>query len=295
MTAAPAPFHPEIAHTRLGPIEYATVGQGQPVLVVHGTPGGIDAADMMARFLPRDQFRAILLSRPGYLGTELGDRRTVDAQADLYAALLDELGIDRAAVLAWSGGGPSAYRFAARHPERISALVAHACVSQRYELPQQDLSSRLMFATSIGEWLLRMLIAHAPTQVIAGTLSSEGNLTKDQLAERVAEVFADDAKREFVLGMAPTASQRGQRKAGLDNDLEQFATITTLGLETITAPCLVVQGTVDTDLPPAQSYHAAETIPNAELVTLATGTHFALYTHPDAGTVQTRVIEFLRG
>lgn len=59
----------EVAETALGPVEYAVVGHGTPVLVLHGSPGGIDAAALMARILPRDGVAAILLSRPGYLGT----------------------------------------------------------------------------------------------------------------------------------------------------------------------------------------------------------------------------------
>jgi pimeloyl-ACP methyl ester carboxylesterase len=114
------------------------VGTGAPVVVVHGTPGGIDAAALMAGFLPHDGIAAILLSRPGYLGTELGDRTTVDQQADLMAALLDHLGVERAGVFSWLGGGPAGYRLAVRHPDRVNALVAFAAVSQAYHLPKTD-------------------------------------------------------------------------------------------------------------------------------------------------------------
>jgi hypothetical protein len=34
-------------------------------------------------------------------------------------------------------------------------------------------------------------------------------------------------------------------------------------------------------------------IPGAELLTLQTGTHLALYTHPDAAATQARVVDFL--
>jgi pimeloyl-ACP methyl ester carboxylesterase len=286
---------PRTAETRLGPIEYAVVGTGAPVVVVHGSPGGIDAAALMAGFLPRDGISAILLSRPGYLGTVLGDRTTIDQQADLLAALLDHLGIERAGVFTWSGGGPAGYRLAVRHPDRVNALVAFAAVSQAYHVPETDLATRLMFTTGAGRWLLRLLAAHQPKQYITGVLSGEGDLTKEQLAQRVEEVFADPVKRDFVLALGPTANQDKARRVGYDNDLEQFAAITSLELEKITAPTLVVQGSADGDLPPAQSTFAAGTIPGAELLTLDTGTHFALYTHPDAAAAQARVVDFLLG
>src|SRR3954451_24047503 len=139
---------PEIAETGLGPVEYVTRGQGRPVLVVHGTPGGHDQAEAMAGFLPADEFQAIMPSRPGYLGTPLEGRETIDQQADLHAALLDHLGIDSVGVLCWSGGGPSSYRLAVRHPERVNAIVALAAVSKRLDRPKDDLPTRLMFRTS---------------------------------------------------------------------------------------------------------------------------------------------------
>jgi hypothetical protein len=47
-------------------------------------------------------------------------------QADAYALLLDTLGIDRAAVFGYSGGGPSAIQFALRHAGRTTALILMA-------------------------------------------------------------------------------------------------------------------------------------------------------------------------
>ncbi|MEJ2868274.1 alpha/beta hydrolase [Actinomycetospora sp. OC33-EN08] len=283
----------EIAETALGPVEYAVVGTGTPVLVVHGSPGGIDAADLMARILPRERIAAILLSRPGYLGTPLDGRAEIDQQADLLAALLDHLGQPRAAVYAWSGGGPAAYRLAVRHPERVTRLVVNAAVSQAYHLPDQDLATRLMFTTAPGRWLLRVLAAHQPEQYVRGALAGEGDLTDEQLTERVHEVLADPAKRDFVLDLGPTAVPDARRRAGYRNDLDRFAAITSLELERVQAPTLVVQGSADSDLPPEQSAYAAATVPDAELLTLDTGTHLALYTHPDAEDAQRRVVEFL--
>jgi pimeloyl-ACP methyl ester carboxylesterase len=283
----------EIAETALGPVEYATVGTGTPVLVLHGSPGGIDAAALMARILPRDRVRAILLSRPGYLATPLEGRATIDAQADLLAALLDHLGVDRAGVHTWSGGGPAGYRLAVRHPDRVTALVANAAASRAYHLPHQDLSLRLMANTTLGRYLMRVLATHQPEQYIQGALAAEGDLTHEQLTHRVHEVVADPAKRDFVLALGPTSVPDTHRRAGYRNDLDQFAAITSLELEKITAPTLVVHGSADSDVPPEHSTFAAATIPGAELLTLDTGTHLALYTHPDAEVAQARAVDHL--
>jgi len=282
-----------VAQTMLGPIEYAVLGVGIPVLVVHGSPGGVDAAELMARFLPKERFKVILASRPGYLGTPLGERRTIDQQADLLAALLDELGIARAAVYTWSGGGPAGYRLAVRHPGKVTVLVAFAAVSQAYRDTHITAGSRLMFTTSAGRRLMRALAAHQPRQYIAGALSCEGDLSKEQLAQQVTAVFGNDAKRQFILDLGRTAELNKERRSGYDNDLAQFGRIESLELDCITVPTLIVQGSVDRDLPPQQSHFAAQTIPGAELLVLDEGTHLALYTNADAEAAQERVIRFL--
>lgn len=280
---------PTAAETALGEVEYADLGEGPPVLVVHGTPGGSDQAVLMGRFLAANGFRVIAPSRPGYLGTKLTDElATPDAQADLHAALLDALGVDRAAVLAWSGGGPSSYRLAAKHPGRVSALAATSCVSRRYAV-EKTTTDGFMFGTAIGNWLMRVLVAHAPDQVVQGELDSEGDLTKEQLEARTKAVMADEEKSAFALGMALTVSTRAERKPGYENDLAQFAAIDSLELERIEAPTLLLQGAVDTDVPPEFSRFAAERIPGAELIEIEAGTHLALYLSDDAAALQTRV------
>lgn len=286
---------PQLVETRLGPVEVAVVGEGAPVLVVHGTPGGWDQAAAMARFMTDDPgagVKAILPSRPGYLGTEL-EHTTIDAQADLHAALLDALGVERVGVLCWSGGGPSSYRLAVRHPDRVRAVVSLDAVSKAYPRPHEDVGERLMFTTRAGNWLLRAMAAHAPKQLIQATLDAEGSLSKEDLEQRASEVFGDERKRRFVLELDASVLRHDGRQAGYDNDIDRFEAIESLELERIEAPCLIVQGGADTDVTPDYSDFAAATIPNAELLTLDGGTHLAFYTHPEASGAQVRALELL--
>jgi pimeloyl-ACP methyl ester carboxylesterase len=84
--------------TRYGVVEYASAGEGLPVLVSHGSFGGYDQGLEIGMPLLQAGCRLIAPSRPGYLRTPLTSGRTPAAQADLLAALLDELGVERAAV-----------------------------------------------------------------------------------------------------------------------------------------------------------------------------------------------------
>jgi pimeloyl-ACP methyl ester carboxylesterase len=115
----------QVIETDCGPIEYARVGDGYPVLVLHGDMGGFDQGLMLSNQFIDSGFQVISISRFGYLGSPLPADANLNLQADAYACLLDELGIKQAAIFAFSAGSTSSIRFAARHPERVSALILH--------------------------------------------------------------------------------------------------------------------------------------------------------------------------
>ena len=109
--------------TACGPIEFARIGEGYPLLVVHGAMGGFDQGLFLARNVDIPNSQTIAVSRFGFLRSPVPPGATLDTQADAFAALLDALEIRQAAVFAVSAGSTSAIRFAARHPERVSALI----------------------------------------------------------------------------------------------------------------------------------------------------------------------------
>ncbi len=113
----------QVIETKCGPIEYAIIGEGTPVLVVHGAGGGYDQGLWIARENVGKGFRIIAPSRFGYLRTPLPQDASPAAQADAHACLLDALNISKVAVVGVSAGAPSSLQFALRYPERISSLV----------------------------------------------------------------------------------------------------------------------------------------------------------------------------
>lgn len=294
MTRMSAGSEVATVRTAVGDVDCVVLGDGPPVLVVHGTPGGHDAGQAMARFLVAAGVRAIVPDRPGYFATPLASGRTPDEQADLFVALLDALGVDRAGVLCWSGGGPSSYRLAVRHPERVTALVACAAVSHRYVFEAEKGADKLFMDTGFGRKMLQLMAKHTPEKLVGATISSEGDLTPEQLKDRVAHIIADPEKEQFTIDLALAANHSGPRRAGFDNDIAQFAAIESLDLDRIAAPCLIVQGTADSDVLPEYSGFAAERIPGAELVELSAGTHLAFWVHPDSAPVRDRAIELFR-
>jgi pimeloyl-ACP methyl ester carboxylesterase len=113
----------QMIETACGPIEYARIGDGYPVLVVHGAMGGFDQGLWLANSFNITKYQVISISRFGYLNSPVPENANLDLQADAFACLLDALEIGKVAVFAVSAGSTSAIRFAARHSERVSALI----------------------------------------------------------------------------------------------------------------------------------------------------------------------------
>ncbi|HEY2266771.1 MAG TPA: alpha/beta hydrolase [Streptosporangiaceae bacterium] len=290
----PAKRTVELITTTAGVVEAEVRGSGAPVIVLHGSPGGIDAARAMGHFLPPEKFRTIALSRPGYLGTPLGaGGASIDHEADLLAAVLDTLGVDRAGVFAWSGGGPSAYRLAVRHPGRVASLITVAAVSARCEEPAPSMPERLMFETRAGQWLLRFLARRSPAQVVGEALAGEGSVRGDELKTLTAGVLADPEQRAAVLAFSTTVGRIGSRKAGWENDLRNFAAIGSLELDRVRCPVLLIHGDADTDVTIDYSYLAHQALPESRLIVMNRGTHLAFYAHPEAADVQEETRAFL--
>ena len=124
MAAARAPLaRSQIIDSPFGPIEYADVGRGPVVLMIHGSGGGFDQGLAFSERLDRDRFRIIAPSRFGYLRSAMPQDATPEMQADALAYLLEHLKVDQAVIFGGSAGALSAAQLALRHPERCRGLI----------------------------------------------------------------------------------------------------------------------------------------------------------------------------
>lgn len=104
----------------------ADEGGPDPVLLIHGGLGHADLWSAQVADLMRDRLVAVADTRGHGRSTNDGTPYAYDVLADDYLALLDALGLDRVDVVGWSDGAIIGLDLAARHPERIDTLVAHA-------------------------------------------------------------------------------------------------------------------------------------------------------------------------
>ncbi|HEY6001478.1 MAG TPA: alpha/beta hydrolase [Anaeromyxobacter sp.] len=286
MDEASAPPRPASVMTPRGRVEYAEHGAGPAVLALHGAMGGWDQSLLLARTIAGSGYRFIGLSRPGYLGTPLDAGRSPEEQADLYAAVLDALGVRRAAVLAVSGGGPSAMSFALRHRERCRGLVLVSTCGGKVET-RLPLAFQLLKLAARWPWL-----AAAMERKAAGRDPAEAarrSIPDPALRERtLADPGAGPLFRELL---ASTSDRMALRLPGTLQDVA-VTRAWACPLERIAVPVLVVHGTEDRGVPFAQHGKVlAERIPGAELVALRGGEHVAIFTHREEA--RARVVRFL--
>jgi pimeloyl-ACP methyl ester carboxylesterase len=70
--------------------------------------------------------RMIGIDRPGYGNAPAEPNRSLRSVAEATAALMDDLGVDRFAVIGVSGGGPYALACGAFLPDRVTAVISGA-------------------------------------------------------------------------------------------------------------------------------------------------------------------------
>lgn len=145
------------------------VGEGRPVVFVHGASnGGTSWASLAARL---DGFRCILIDRPGCglsprLTRGLTDMTRLGAFADdLVVDVLDAIGLVDAHVIGTSFGGYFALRSAAAHPDRINRLVA---LSWSFGAPME--STPLVMRIAMQPFLGRLATKIRPNERMARSM-----------------------------------------------------------------------------------------------------------------------------
>ena len=130
------------------------------MLLSHPLFGGVDMMTGFAGIYIGAGHRFVAPSRFGYLGSSLPPAARPADQADAYALLLDTLGIDRAAVFGYSGGGPAAIQFALRYAERTTALILMASALPGKAGAPPKAMAQAFFGSDRLFWLLK---SHAPS------------------------------------------------------------------------------------------------------------------------------------
>ena len=218
----------EIVPTSSGTIEYTLQGTGPVILRLTGMSEDCEAS-MGNEALLAAGYSILTPSRPGYGKTPASVGGTAAEAADAMAALLDALGIVRVAVIAVSGGGPTAIHLAARHPDKVGNLVLEEAVS-RYprELdPERFETQKKFYGPGYGATLLMLkaVATISPRAMARQTMALFGTHDPDEAVKAMDKRDLERIRRFYL-------SQRPSWAAGASLDMEHRTGDAVLELDT---------------------------------------------------------------
>ena len=223
--------------------------------------------------------RILSPDRPGIGLSSRLRGRTIGAWPDDLIVLLDQLGIDRFAVMGWSFGGPFAAASAALLPERVTATAIVAggvpldwpCAANGFENRTDArffrLSRRSPLLASVGLRIIGEVAARAPAMWM--------RMGASQMASPDVAAIERDGVREFTRSIGEGL----RRPGGAVDDYLCYAKPWGFEYERIEGPVHLWQGDEDTFLPVAWSEEAARRIPRAKLSILPGYGHFLARDH----------------
>jgi pimeloyl-ACP methyl ester carboxylesterase len=264
---------------RLGFARYGKA-DGAPVFYFHGgLSSRLDIAftDAACR---RRGIDLIAIDRPGIGSSDhQPGRRLADWPADVVA-VADDLGIDRFAVLGWSGGGPYVLACLAALQPRIAAaaiVAGMAPVTDRARLEELGmLADRLLFPLSrraprLAVALLALARLQPAFVIRASLLRSVSRADRDLLARLPASAVTSFFFEALRSGARGTVCD--YRLLGGDWNLDWQSI----------GPVTLWQGEDDVLVPPSHAEALAAALPQARLKLLPKRGHFLL--HAEAGRV----------
>jgi pimeloyl-ACP methyl ester carboxylesterase len=185
---------------------------------------------------------------------------TTASMADDTAQLMRDLGIERAHVGGFSGGGMVAQELALRHPDRVRSLVLNGSYACFDELMRRQLGA------------FRWLPEHAPSERAFLELFLTVVYTN-----RFHESGAVDAIVDEML-----SDPNAQTLEGLQAQIDAYLAHDSRGrLASIDVPTLVLSGSEDIFSPRRHSEQLTALIPGAEHVVIEGGGHQPFQEDPD--------------
>lgn len=155
-------------------LHYQKLGEGQPLLIIHGLFGSSDNWRSMARYFSKF-FQVISLDLRNHGQSPHSDEQDFTLMAEDVLAVCDALDINKAQVLGHSLGGKVAMQFAALYPQRVDKLVV------------VDISPRQYFSQ------------HTPMMDTMMALEMRQYSSRTEIDEALSASISDKTVRQFLL------------------------------------------------------------------------------------------------
>lgn len=244
-------------------MRYDDIGEGKAVVLLHAFPlGGAMWRPQMAAL--GEGYRLIVPDLRGFGGTDAPPGPyTMDELADDVAALLEYLGVARAALVGLSMGGYISFAFWRRHRDKVAAMVL-ADTRAGADTPEgkagREANARLAEeegAGAIADKMISALVAPGAAQGV-----------RDEL-------------RSLILGNSPVGIAGALRGMAARPD-------STTDLASISVPTLVIVGAEDGLTPPAEAALIGAGVAGSTVTIVPEAGHLSNLEQPEAFTAALR-------
>ena len=248
---------------------------GDPVLWFHCTPGARTQVPPSVHDVALQRgFRVIAVERPGTgVSTDHQYRRILDFAADIRE-VVDDLGIDRFAVVGLSGGGPYTLAVAHEMPTRVVVASLLGGIGPVRGPDAVWSYTRVLRFLAPSLEVLRSPIGSALGPVV-GLSEAVGEQAVSVFARIIGgsdrEVLTSPGFGEMFVNDLVNAGQL----RSVAHDMALFARHWGFLLEDVSVPVIVWQGLADSIVPPSHGHHQASRLPNAVLRVRPGEGHFA--------------------
>ncbi len=222
---------------------YHDLGEGTPILFLHGSGTGVTAAANWWLTLPdmAEVGRCIAIDSIGYgqsvvaEGTEYGIRAWVEHAI----RVLDALGIEKTWIVGNSLGGWVGLQLAIDHPERLHGVVSMGTGGAQLTGALKSHSNPVLTPEGIRETLEKFVV--------------DKSLITDELVRLRFESAQNDTASDR-LKQVVTARDRDRNEFPLDFD----------ALAKLEMPVLLIHGMQDVVITPSRTWDLLQTIPHAD-------------------------------
>ena len=226
---------------------YLEAGDGEPVVLIHGSGPGVSAYANWRLTIPTLATRLRVLA-PDMVGFGFTQRPAsmdynLKTWSDQLVGFLDALVIERASLVGNSFGGAIALQVASQHPERVNRLTLMGAVGVPFPITE-GLDEVWGYEPSVEA--MRKIMDY---------FAFSRELITDELAEVRYRASVAPGFHESYSAMFPAPRQRW-----VDAMATPEEDIASLGQRT-----LIVHGREDRVIPLANSYRLLELIPKAQL------------------------------
>jgi pimeloyl-ACP methyl ester carboxylesterase len=269
-------------------IEYSIVGKGIPILMFHGGHSNCKEKFGYAELLEQG-YCIITPSRAGYGKTSHQIGETLQTACQAYAKLLDHLQLEKVHVIAISAGGPSGIYFASYYPTYVKSLILQSSVTKEW-LTKEDKNykvAKVLFRPSVEKYtwkLVRSFNNMFPHVFFKYMASSFSTFTYAEIREQM-----DDDEIEEIRQM----NNRQRSGHGFMIDLAQTSDISSVDLQRITCPTLILHSKNDCLVHIEHAYHAYSYISDSTLYLLDTWGHL-IWLGKQSQQLHEAVVEFLQ-